>query len=150
MTRLREATVADVVRVTPAGQAVLDHHRDPDHDSGQTYYSGWVKPGEVWHDASLFRMVGQVEAELEEQGSRIQRVILDDELKGTAYRGLHEARSECDSDRDARLAVGQAQGLDVEDDRFVFPDVRLEVQDHAGTVAPWISNWSRGSSTAGI
>jgi hypothetical protein len=47
----------------------------------------------VWHDASLFRMVRQVEAELDQQGSRIQRVILDDELKGTTYRALHEARS---------------------------------------------------------
>ena len=69
VTRLREGAVADVVSVTPAGKALLDHHRDPEHGSGAGVYGGWVKPGEVWHDASLFRMVRQVEAELEQQGS---------------------------------------------------------------------------------
>jgi hypothetical protein len=34
VTHLREGTVADVVSVTPAGQSVLDHHRDPEHDQG--------------------------------------------------------------------------------------------------------------------
>ena len=134
MTRLREGSVTDVVSVTPAGKALLDHHRDPEHSSRQVYYSGWVKPGEVWHDASLFRMVRQVEAELEQQGSRVQRVVLDDELKGSAYRAFHEARSHGEPDRYARLAVAQVQGLHVDGDRFVFPDVRLEVQDRDGTV----------------
>jgi hypothetical protein len=133
VTRLREGSVTDVVSVTPAGKALLDHHRDPDHSSRQVYYGGWVKPGEVWHDASLFRMVRQVEAELEQQGSRVQRVVLDDELKGSAYRAFHEARSNGEPDRYARLAVAQAQGLHVDGDRFVFPDVRLEVQDRDGT-----------------
>jgi len=134
VTRLRESAVADVVSVTSAGKALLDHHRDPEHNSGQVYYSGWVKPGEVWHDASLFlRMVRQVEAELEQQGSRVRRVILDDELKGAAYRAVHEARSSGEPDRYARLAVAQAQGIPVDGD-FVFPDVRLEVQDRDGTV----------------
>jgi hypothetical protein len=133
VTRLRERRVADVVSVTSAGKAVLDHHRDPDHDSGQMYYSGWVKPNEVWHDASLFRMVRQVETELERQGSRVQRVVLDDELKGSAYRAFQEVRSHGDPDRYARLAVAEAQGLHVERDHFVFPDVRLEVQDRDGT-----------------
>ncbi|HEX6317143.1 MAG TPA: hypothetical protein VFZ73_19870, partial [Gemmatimonadaceae bacterium] len=134
VTRLREGAVADVVSATPAGKALLDHHRNPAHNPGQVYYSGWVKPGEVWHDASLFRMVRQVEAELQPQGSRIQRVILDDELKGAAYRAFHEARSAGEPDRYARLAVAQAQGLHVDGDRFVFPDVRLEVQDRDGSV----------------
>ena len=44
VTRLRDGKVADVVSVTGAGKALLDHHRDPEHDSGQEYYAGWVKP----------------------------------------------------------------------------------------------------------
>ena len=71
---------------------MLDHHCDPDNNSGQMYYSGWVKPSEVWHDASLLRMVRQVETELAQEGSRLQRVVLDDELKGSAYRACQEAR----------------------------------------------------------
>jgi hypothetical protein len=134
VTRLREGAVADVISVTGEGKALLDHHRDPDHHVGQVYYSGWVKPGETWHDASLFRMVRQVEAELAQEGSRIQRVVLDDELKGSAYRAFQEARSHGEPDRYARLAVAQDQGLHVDRDRFVFPDVRLEVQDRDGSV----------------
>jgi hypothetical protein len=134
VTRLREERVADVVSVTREGKALLDHHRDPEQSAGQVYYSGWVKPGEVWHDASLFRMVRQVEAELEQQGSRVHRVVLDDELKGSAYRAFQEARSLGEPDRYARLAVAQAQGIHVDGDHFVFPDVRLEVQDRDGSV----------------
>ena len=65
VTRFRDRAVVDVVSVTRAGRAVLDQHRDPDRDVGQAYYGGWVKPSEVWHDASLFRMVRQVETELD-------------------------------------------------------------------------------------
>ena len=133
VTRLRERRVADVVSVTRDGKALLDHHRDPERSSEQVYYSGWVKPGEVWHDASPLRMVRQVETELEQQGSRVERVVLDDELKGVAYRAFQEARSNGEPDRYARLAVAEAQGLHVHRDHFVFPDVRLEVQDRDGT-----------------
>jgi hypothetical protein len=133
VTHLREGTVADVVNVTPAGRSVLDHHRDPDHDRGQAYYAGWVKPAEVWHDASLFRMVREVEAELAREGTAVQRVVLDDELKANAFRALHEARSQGETDSNAHRTVAHAYGLHLEDDRFVFPDVRLEVQDRDGT-----------------
>ena len=134
VTRLREGTVADVVSVTPAGKALLDHHRDPEHDRGQVYYGGWVKPSEAWHDASLFRMVREVESELARDGASVQRVVLDDELKAAAYRALHDARSAGDTNPAAHRTVAEAQGLHVEDGRFVFPDVRLEVQDRDGTV----------------
>lgn len=133
VTHLREGTVADVVSVTPAGQSVLDHHRDPNHDEGQVYYGGWVKPGEVWHDANLFRMVREVESELAREGASVQRVVLDDELKAHAFRALHEARSNGESDRAAHRTVADAYGLHIEDDRFVFPDVRLEIQGRDGT-----------------
>jgi hypothetical protein len=134
VTRLRDGTVADVVSVTSEGKSLLEHHRDPERDAGQVYYSGWVKPGEVWHDASLFRMVCEVESELERTGASVQRVVLDDELKASAYRALHEARLREDSDTAARRAVAETQGLHLDSDRFVFPDVRLEVQDGDGTV----------------
>jgi hypothetical protein len=133
VTHLREGTVADVVSVTPTGQSLLDHHRDPEQDQGQAYYGGWVKLGEVWHDARLFRMVREVEAELAREGASVQRVVLDDELKANAFRALQEERSHGESDRDAHRTVAGAFGLHLEDDRFVFPDVRLEVQDRDGT-----------------
>ena len=41
VTRLADGKVADVVSVTPAGKALLDHHRNPEHDRGQEYHGGW-------------------------------------------------------------------------------------------------------------
>ena len=134
VSRVRDGKVADVVSVTRAGKALLDHHRDPQHDLGQVYYAGWVKPAEIWHDASLFRMYREVEPEVEREGGHIRRVVLDDEMKARAYRALHDAEKEQVSGEDARSAVAAVQGLHVEDDRFVFPDVRLEIEDSDGTV----------------
>ena len=112
---------------------MLDHHRDPDRDREQVYYGGWVKPGEVWHDARLFRMVREVESELAREGASVQRVVLDDELKANAFRALHEERSNGETDSSAHRTVADAYELHLEDDRFVFPDVRLEIQDRDGT-----------------
>lgn len=135
VTRLRDGLVADVVTVTDEGKALLEQHRDPLYDVGQEYYAGWVKPAEVWHDASLFRMVWEMEAELGADGDRIVRVVLDDELKARAYEALHDAREQQDDERDARRAVASVQGLHLdEENRFVFPDVRLEVEDRDGTI----------------
>jgi len=133
VTHLREGRSADVVSVTPAGRCVLDAHRDPDHDHGQVYYGGWVKPNEVWHDASLLRMVREVETELADQGAVVQRIVLDDELKAEAFRALHEARSAGQSDHEAHRTAADACDLHLDGDQFVFPDVRLEVEDRDGT-----------------
>jgi hypothetical protein len=134
VTHLRDRSVADVVSVTAAGKALLDHHRDPDHDRGQTYYGGWVKPAEVWHDASLFRMVREIESELAREGASVHRVVLDDELKAHAFHALHEERARGESDSRAHQIVAEAYGLHVDGDRFVFPDVRLDIEDRDGSV----------------
>jgi DNA-binding MarR family transcriptional regulator len=102
VTRLRDVAVADVITVTDEGKALLESHRDSQHDVGQEYYAGWVKPAEVWHDASLFRMCWEMESELGREGSHIQRIILDDELKARAYEALHEAPDKEDNEHDAR------------------------------------------------
>ena len=73
---------------------MLDHYRDPGHDVGQVYHAGWVKPAEVWHDASLHRMVRQAEADLLRPGEQVRRVVLDDELKAGVYMALHHAHDE--------------------------------------------------------
>ena len=120
--------------VTHAGKALLDHHRDDAHDVGQVYHAGWVKPAEVWHDASLHRMVRQAEADLLREGEQVRRVVLDDELKASAYVALHEARHEGSSADDARAAVAATHHLHLQDGQFVFPDVQLEIPDREGGV----------------
>jgi hypothetical protein len=134
VTRLRDGRVADVVSVTRAGKALLDHHRDPDLDRGQVYYAGSVKPAEVWHDASLFRMCREGEAELAREGARVRRVVLDDELKARAYRARSQARTSGHAGEEIDRTVAAVQGLHREEGRLVFPDVRLEIEDRDGTV----------------
>jgi hypothetical protein len=93
-----------------------------------------VKPREVWHDAQLFRMVQQVSAEVECEGGTVRRVILDDELKRRAYRLLHEQRQQSESRADAHTQVAAVCGLAQDEGRFVFPDVRLEIEEADGRV----------------
>jgi hypothetical protein len=133
VTRLKDGAQESVVSATPRGQRLLDTHRDPQHDRGQTYYSGWVKPREVWHDAQLFRMVRTLERELDREGATIRRVVLDDELKARTSRALAEARETC-SERSARYLVAHHERLHVQNERFVFPDVRVEVEQRDGSV----------------
>jgi len=133
-TRLRDGAVADVMSATHAGKALLDHHRDDTRDVGQVYHAGWVKPAEVWHDASLHRMVREAEADLLRPGEQVRRVVLDDELKAGVYMALHEARSEGRSADDARAAVAARHHLHLEGGHFVFPDARLEITDQDGVV----------------
>jgi hypothetical protein len=92
-----------------------------------------VKPREVWHDAEVFRMVRTVERELDREGAHIRRVVLDDELKSRTYRALAEAR-ETLSERSARWTVAQDERVHLQDERFVFPDVRVEVEQRDGSV----------------
>ena len=126
---------ADVVSLTEAGQRLLNDHRDPDEDAGQQYYSGWVKPAELWHDAGLFRMVRDVELEVEHDGGEVLRVVLDDELKSEAFKRLYDVREERGlSDDAAHRDVANALRLHVEDGHFVLPDVRLEIRDAEGEV----------------
>ena len=133
ITRLHDGSRASVVSATPFGQRLLDTHRDSAHDRGQAYYSGWVKPREVWHDAQLFRMVRTVERELDREGAHIRRVVLDDELKARTYRALAEAR-ETFSEGSARRLVAEAERVHLEGERFVFPDVRVEVEQRDGSI----------------
>jgi hypothetical protein len=134
VTRLRDGTVADVVAVTRAGRLLLDDHRNTDTDVEQVYYDGWVKPAEIWHDASLYRMVRAAERDVDNEGGHVRRVILDDELKATAFSALHDARNENATDEEAHEAVAREQHLPLNDGHFVFPDVRLEVEYPDGTV----------------
>jgi hypothetical protein len=133
--RLDPEETADVVAVTQAGQTLLDDHRDPESGAGQRYYVGWIRPADLWHDASLYHMVRDVETEIDRNGGEVMRVVLDDELKGRAFAELHHLRKDGGmAERDARELVAALQALHIEDDRFVFPDVRLEFRNIDGEI----------------
>ena len=75
----RERTT--VVALTKAGRDLLEEHRTPDRESRQAFYADAIKPRELSHDAQLFRAYLPTAERLHSEGARIDRVVLDYELK---------------------------------------------------------------------
>lgn len=125
------------VTLTDAGKGLLEHQRDaaqprPEHPRQQVY-SGWVRPSELVHDASLYRMYLEEAVRLARDGSVMRRVLLDHELKRELYSALHAQPVTTPAEREARLAaLASAQGLPVVDGHVQLPDLRLEIQTAAG------------------
>jgi hypothetical protein len=95
---------------------------------GQRVYSGLVKPREAEHDAQLFRAYLKEAQQIGRAGGTNLRVRLDFELKAKMNRALHQAR-QAESDRDPKeikVEVARLFDLQVQNDRFVVPDARLE------------------------
>jgi hypothetical protein len=114
-----------VVTLTRAG---LDVARQQSENPGQAQYAGFVKPREVPHDASLYRMFHAERDRIERAGGRVTRVVLDYELK----RALHQRLNRPDVDPATRPAVAEALGLRIVDGSVQIPDLRLETETAQG------------------
>jgi DNA-binding MarR family transcriptional regulator len=123
-----------IVVLTRAGKAVLDasHYERADRRR-QQYHAGFVKPREVAHDSQLHRLFQTAAGELEERGYRIDRVVLDYELKREYQRFLNrpDRDHEGDADTDVR-AFAEAHGLPVVDGHLELPDLRIEYETPDG------------------
>ena len=105
--------------------------RDP-----QTVYAGFVKPSEVAHDAAIYRMFHAERTRIEAQQGRIQRLVLDYELKRRVYAPLAKARQLSKPEYQKRQAEVAAQHhLKVIRGRVVLPDLRIEYVTAAGDLA---------------
>jgi hypothetical protein len=65
----------------------------------QTFYAGLRKQRELTHDSKVYRAYLRAEERLRDQGGRMDRVVLDYELKRDYQRFLHErnrGRKDCD------------------------------------------------------
>jgi hypothetical protein len=146
---LREAGLIEIVRVpghrdhavvlTKDGRSLLERHRDRDQEHGQTFYAGLKREREVDHDLQVYRAYERAEERLLERGVRIERVVLDYELKREYQKWLHERDRERDDydghpDRAAEEIREWAleHGLPYFDDELHFPDVRVEYQEPDG------------------
>jgi hypothetical protein len=126
-----------VLALTDTGRRLLEAQReDRDPESGQAVYSGWRKPAELIHDASLYRMYQVEAAAIEAAGGRIERVVLDDELKREVY-GMANRRPCATDDERTRALVEAARPCDVPiiEGHLEFPDVRIEYETPAGALA---------------
>ena len=122
-----------VVTLTREGRAWA--REDRWHGAQQALYQGLVKPGEVAHDTTVYRMFQQERAHIEASGGRIRRVVLDYELKRRVYSPLEKSRQRnaTPAEQAQRQAeVAQANGLRVVQGRIPLPDLRVEYEDERG------------------
>ena len=124
-----------IVTLTKRGRDVLESHRCRGAGSGQTFYAGAVKSRELSHDAHLCRAYLRAAERLQAQGARIERVVLDYELKREYQTFLQERnRDRSDSDgrpdrtRDEIKQWALAHDLPVVNDCVQFPDFRIEYE----------------------
>ena len=137
---VRDSERASLVTLTSEGRDLLECHRsDPDSPARQAYYAGLAKPRQALHDAQLYRAYRDAATALEGRGARIQRVVLDYELKREYQRFLQErnrgdrhssGRPDRTPEEIAEWAV--THHLPVDDGHVQFPDVRIEYEHPDG------------------
>ncbi len=136
------------VVLTKQGRDVLESHRhdhSPDyrqdhrHDRQQEFYAGLKKPRELEHDCQVYRAYLREAERLADRGTRIDRVILDYELKREYQRWLHERdrdREDADGRPDREPAEieewAHEHDLPYFDDQVHFPDLRIEYEEPDG------------------
>jgi hypothetical protein len=130
------------VVLTDRGRDLLESHRrdrDEGQDHRQAFYADLKKPREVEHDAQIYRAYEREAERLQERGARIDRVVLDYELKREYQQFLQERnRGRADShgrpDRDDSEIEDWAREHDLpySDGHVQFPDARIEYVDVDG------------------
>lgn len=89
-----------VVVLTDRGRDLLEAHRhDVDREPRQTFYAGVRKPRELEHDSQIYDAYLEAAERLHAADARIERVVVDYELKREYQRFLQEPnRDRSDSD----------------------------------------------------
>jgi hypothetical protein len=154
---LREQKLIDTVRMdgrrdvavvlTTRGRDLLESHRhrdreperDRDRNPRQEFYSGVKRPRELEHDAHIYGAYLREAERLAERDARVDRVVLDYELKREYQQWLHARDRERDDydghpDRDAREVERWALEHDLPyfDEQVHFPDLRIEYEEIGG------------------
>ncbi len=131
-----DAPALDVVALTPAGQRLIEASRPQPADGASVprVYRGFVKPRNLPHDVALYPMVEREREALGSRGTQVTRIVLEAELRHTVLKAWHAASRDHDPD-EAKRTVAEACQLPLVNDRFQFPDVRLELEHADGTRA---------------
>lgn len=127
------------VALTKAGHSLLERHRDSRPERHQTFHAGLVRSREREHDLQVYRAYERAEERLHERGARVERVVLDHELKSEYQRWLHEHdRDHDDYDGHPERTAEEIQEWAAEhdlpyfDDEVHFPDLRVEYVEPDG------------------
>jgi hypothetical protein len=122
-----------VVVLTQAGKQLLEGHRIRGVGRQQEFHAGLVKPREIAHDSQLYRLY-QAEAErLEAEGGRIERVVLDYELKREYQTFLNRpGRGGQEDHHDDLETFAAATRLPIVEGHLELPDLRIEYETADG------------------
>jgi DNA-binding MarR family transcriptional regulator len=124
-----------LVALTDRGRELLESCRRAEHEPAQRFYTGPSKARELTHDAQLYRAYLRSADRLQAQGARIQRVVLDDDLK-REYQTFLQAGNRDHPESGGRPTRSldevrdwaQEHGLPMHEESVQFPDVRIEVE----------------------
>lgn len=115
------------------------HTREPERDQRQEFYSGIRRPRELEHDAKVYAAYLRAAERLQEQGSRIRRIVLDLEVKRDYQRFLQErnrGRGDSDGRPDRTLDEihrwAAEHQLPEQDGHVQIPDARIEYESSDG------------------
>jgi DNA-binding MarR family transcriptional regulator len=119
-----------VVTLTPEGERLM---REVLKESDQELYSGLKKVRELRHDTALYEIYQAKAQEIEDEGGKIKRVVLDYELKRKLNRDFRRTKN-YDPSEDARIKeeISRKNAVLIVQGQFVVPDVRLEYEDRDG------------------
>ena len=127
----RESTA--VVVLTRAGKQLLDAHHRPTDGRAQEFHAGLVKPREIAHDAQLYRLFQAEAARIEAEGGRVERVVLDYELKRDYQTFLNRPdRPRRHQPQEDLAAFAEDANLPIVDGHLELPDLRIEYETADG------------------
>lgn len=120
-----------IVALTKEGASLV--RQDEQLPKNQAVYAGFVKPAEVPHDAGIYQMYQAEAREIEANGGRIRRVVLDYELKKQVYSKLARERDSGVLEYARRQQeIANEQRLPMVDGRIALPDLRIEYETPEG------------------
>jgi hypothetical protein len=127
------------VALTKAGRSLLEGHRDRAQGDRQTLWNGLKREREREHDIQVYRAYERAAERLGERGARVDRVVLDHELKREYQTWLHQRDRERDdydghpdrTDEEIR-EWAREHDLPYFDDEVHFPDLRVEYREADG------------------
>jgi len=120
-----------VVVLSKRAKRLAQHHRLVPEQ--QAVYAGFVKPSEVSHDASIYKMFEAEAAGIEAAGGRVDRVVLDFEFKKKIYSELNKNGDYGDLSYARRQEdLARLYELPVVDGKISLPDLRIEYETADG------------------
>ena len=115
--------------LTREGHRFIERHRPSDMNQHQVLYHGFVKPREAKHDAALYRLYQHDSKRIRDEGGKVQRIVLDFELKKSINRKLSKLDSLPHPEQAQRKQeIAHEHGLTVVSGKIPVPDVRLEYE----------------------